>query len=203
MGASWVGALLNPCPLHIFCRMVHIKWLQVCFLFGCHGLEAVLCPGRDVAVPFTPQLRAVLHCYPTLAVSEAPSWGVRETRGIWSLPGKLQIHFAASPEPKFIPWNVTGCTAAGLEPPASEHALMAVRLPCNLHPFGASYFCGVCPLCDARARLASCHPQSKLPLHCINICAVSLARDLISSSLPRAEGVKNSKSTTLHSLAMT
>lgn len=129
-------------------------------------------------------------------------WGVRETGGIWSLLGKLLICFAASPELKFIPWNEAGCTAAGLEPTASKHALMAVRLPCNVHPNTASYFCGVCPLCDARACLASCHPQSKFPLHCINIYAVSLARDLISSSLPRAEGVKNSKSPTLHSLAM-
>lgn len=71
-----------------------------------------------------------------------------------------------------------------------------------MHPF-VSYLWGECPLCDAGARFASCHPQSEFPFCCIHIYTVSLNRDLISSSLPGVEGVKNSKSTTPHSLAMT
>lgn len=56
LGPAGLGLCSSLVLCIFFCKVVHIKWLQVWFLFRCHGLEAVLWPDRDVAVPFTLQL---------------------------------------------------------------------------------------------------------------------------------------------------
>lgn len=174
--AGPLGALLTP-PLRAW-HYFGVDFISskpiICRGFGSGGLQGY----HELLLPAAaPHLREL----PVVSQSTFPG-----SKGIWrDLESGREVPAGALPQPWAVihplEWDWLGAAAL---------VLVALGGLCNKYPCPAAYFWGHCPLGDARACFASCHPQPKFPIRCVNIHAVLLDGDLISAGSPEQKELK-------------